>query len=192
MIYFIQAEDGGPVKIGYTGSSVKSRLTTLQVSSSKKLNVLAKIRGSKTFEKHLHNKFDHLRISGEWFKPEQELLNFIAELVELEISDLPREDRSIIILPTLEKQLAILGDNIRLARLRRNLPAHLLADRANISRPTLRSIERGDSSVTFGHIANVLFSLGLSQDLEKIGADDTLGRKLQDANITIKRRVRKT
>jgi hypothetical protein len=28
-------------------------------------------------EKNLHKRFSHLRVTGEWFKPEQELLGFI-------------------------------------------------------------------------------------------------------------------
>lgn len=94
-----------------------------------------------------------------------------------------------VIFPSLQRQLAALGDNIRLARLRRKLPAVMIAERAGIARNTLRAIERGDASVTLGAYANVLFSLGLEKDLKLIACDDELGRKLQDANLPIKARA---
>jgi hypothetical protein len=52
-----------------------------------------------------------------------------------------------------------------------------------MSRPTLRSIERGSPSVALGALANVLHSLGLEADLCTIGRDDELGRKLQDSRL---------
>jgi transcriptional regulator with XRE-family HTH domain len=97
-----------------------------------------------------------------------------------------------IILPSLQRLLTELGENIRLARLRRKFSASLLAERAGIARNTLRAIERGDPSVTFGAYANVLFSLGLDEDLKLIARDDELGRKLQDLNLPIKARAPRT
>jgi transcriptional regulator with XRE-family HTH domain len=87
-------------------------------------------------------------------------------------------------LPSVARQLKQVGENIRLARQRRRLSASLLAERAGMSRPTLYSIERGDSGVTLGAVANVLHALGLERDLAQIARDDELGRKLQDAALT--------
>lgn len=96
--------------------------------------------------------------------------------------------KKVIILPSLQRLLAELGENIHLARLRRNFSAELVAERAGIARNTLRAIERGDPSVTFGAYANVLLCLGLEKDLGLVAVDDTLGRKLQDANLPVKAR----
>ena len=85
----------------------------------------------------------------------------------------------IIILPKLQRILKHLGENIRLARLRRKFSAALVAERAGIAPNTLRAIERGNPKVTFGAYVNVLFSLGLEGDLSLIARDDELGRKLQ-------------
>lgn len=96
--------------------------------------------------------------------------------------------KKIIVLPTLQRLLGQLGENIHLARLRRNFSAEMVAERAGIARNTLRAIEHGDPSVTFGAYANVLLCLGLEKDLALVAFDDTLGRKLQDARLPIKAR----
>jgi transcriptional regulator with XRE-family HTH domain len=95
------------------------------------------------------------------------------------------------ILPTTTKILKEFGENIKLARLRRKLSAEQVAERANISRPTLLSIEKGMPGVAFASYAQVLFVLNLEKDLLKVAADDTLGRKLQDAALTVKERAPK-
>jgi transcriptional regulator with XRE-family HTH domain len=91
----------------------------------------------------------------------------------------------------MEKALVQVGENIKLARLRRKLSAEQIAERANISRPTLWSIEKGGGGVAMAAYAQVLFVLGLEKDLLKLGSDDVLGRKLQDAEILVKKRAPK-
>jgi len=95
------------------------------------------------------------------------------------------------IMPGTAKILAEFGGNIKLARLRRKLSAEQVAERANISRPTLLSIEKGMPSVAFGSYAQVLFVLNLEKDLLKVAVDDALGRKLQDAELVVKERAPK-
>lgn len=96
-------------------------------------------------------------------------------------------------LPALSRALKEMGENIRLARLRRRLSATVLAERAGITRVTLKKVESGDPGATLGAYANVLQSLGLSSDLLLIARDDVLGRKLQDAGLDVpKRAPRKT
>lgn len=95
------------------------------------------------------------------------------------------------ILPSIAKILREFGENIKLARLRRKLSAEQVAERANISRPTLLSIEKGLPGVAIGSYAQVLFVLNLEKDLLKVAVDDILGRKLQDAELTVKERAPK-
>jgi transcriptional regulator with XRE-family HTH domain len=96
--------------------------------------------------------------------------------------------KKVILLPRIEEILNEVGANIKLARLRRRFSAELIAARAGISRPTLRSIENGSSSVAFGAYAQVLFVLGFEEDLLKLADDDVLGRKLQDIGLVVKKR----
>lgn len=96
-----------------------------------------------------------------------------------------------ILLPKMRKILEELGANIKLARLRRKFSSEQVAERANITRVTLLSIEKGSPSVAMGNYLQVLFSLGLEKDLLKIAADDELGRKLVDAKLLVKERAPK-
>ena len=94
--------------------------------------------------------------------------------------------------PSVQRLLQDLGENIRLARVRRGLSAQLVAERAGMSRTTLRGIERGDAGVTLGAYANVLHALGLHGDIALVARDDELGRKLQDAALPARVRTPKT
>jgi len=87
------------------------------------------------------------------------------------------------ILPKHQKMLEQLGENIKLARKRRNLTTIQVAERANISRNTLYLLEKGNASTSIGALFNVLRVLGLQDDFLKLAADDELGRKLQDLGL---------
>ena len=84
-----------------------------------------------------------------------------------------------------------LGENFRLARLRRDLSSEQVAERAGISRNTLIKIERGDEGVAIGMYFRVLIVLRLEEDLTNVAKDDVLGRKLQDAGLLTNQRASK-
>lgn len=99
--------------------------------------------------------------------------------------------RNTILLPKAQKNLSVLGENIKLARLRRKFSSEQVAERADISRTTLVSIEKGRPNVTIGAYVKVLSVLGLENDIMEVGKDDKLGRRLQDAKLVVRKRAPK-
>lgn len=97
-----------------------------------------------------------------------------------------------VLLPKTEKILSQMGEQIKLARLRRGLSANMVSERAGISRATLWQVEKGSPSVAIGIYAAVLLALGNNdKELLKIMKEDELGRTIQDLNISTPKRIRK-
>lgn len=101
-------------------------------------------------------------------------------MVTIVTTETSHQKRSAVVFPKQQKVLAELGENIKLARLRRHYTQQLIAERTGLSRLTIRKIEAGDSTVSLGHYVSVLGVLGLVEDFAKVARDDELGRKLQD------------
>ncbi|MFV0529094.1 MAG: helix-turn-helix domain-containing protein [Lachnospiraceae bacterium] len=98
--------------------------------------------------------------------------------------------KTIAIMPETQEILEVMGEQIKKARLRRNLSTELIAERAGISRATLWSVEKGTPTVSLGTYAAVLHALGgMDKDLELIAKDDVFGRKLQDLNLPSRKRA---
>lgn len=96
-----------------------------------------------------------------------------------------------VLLPKQQRIMDSLGENLKLARLRRDLSAEQVAERAGIGRSTLVKVEKGDAGVAIGTYLKVLFVLNLEKDLEQVAQDDQLGRRLQDAKLMVKERASK-
>lgn len=100
--------------------------------------------------------------------------------------------KSVNIVPQTERILEQMGEQIKIARLRRKLSTELVAERAGISRATLWSIEKGSPSVSIGMYAAVLHALnGMDKDLLLVAKDDEFGRKLQDLGLVTRKRAPK-
>jgi hypothetical protein len=78
VVYFVQAVDGGPIKIG-TSIRLTERLRSLARDAGKELCVLAVVDGSYGEERSLHRRFAHLNVVNELFEPGADLLGFIVE-----------------------------------------------------------------------------------------------------------------
>lgn len=94
------------------------------------------------------------------------------------------------IVPATEDVLKEMGEHIKLARLRRNLSAELVAERAGISRASLWKVESGNPAVAIGIYAAVLHALGgMDKDLSLVAKDDEMGRQMQDFNLMTRKRA---
>ncbi|MCP1107724.1 helix-turn-helix domain-containing protein [Serratia nevei] len=87
------------------------------------------------------------------------------------------------LLPTTNQLLIEFGERLKLARMRRQLTAKQVAERAGMSPMTLRSLEAGGAGVTIGAYLSVMQVLGLEKDLAMLGAEDAIGRQLQDSRM---------
>lgn len=94
------------------------------------------------------------------------------------------------ILPATEEILKTMGEQIKLARLRRDLSAELVAERAGISRASLWKVEPGSPAVAIGIYAAVLHALGdMDKDMLLVAKDDEMGRQMQDLNLMTRKRA---
>lgn len=91
----------------------------------------------------------------------------------------------------LEQKMALVGEQIKLARLRRNLSISQVAERATCSTLTVSRIEKGSPTVSIGIYARVLYVLQLDDDLLLIAKEDVLGRTLQDLSLKYRKRASK-
>ena len=100
--------------------------------------------------------------------------------------------RGVTVSPKTIQILEQMGEQIKLARLRRRLSTELVAERAGISRATLWNVEKGSPSVAIGIYAAVLHALGnMDNDFLLVAKDDEFGRTLQDLKLPVRRRAPK-
>ena len=91
----------------------------------------------------------------------------------------------------LAQDLALTGEQLRLARLRRDLSLEQVAERAQCSVPTLTKVEKGVPTVAIGTYLRVLYVLGLNEDILLLAREDPLGRTLQDLQLPHRQRASK-
>ncbi|HXA25178.1 MAG TPA: GIY-YIG nuclease family protein [Acetobacteraceae bacterium] len=109
-VYMIQG--GGPeghVKIGYSHSP-KQRLASLQTSSQTKLRIIRILEGHVDVEWELHQRFEHLREVGEWFRFAPEMLSDLG-YVDLPMPTAAKRGRP----PLLDESALLTPVHVRLA-----------------------------------------------------------------------------
>jgi len=83
IVYFIQMDKIGPIKIGIT-KNLKKRLMGMQTANPYKLNVLYCYSGLPDDEESWHNTFKRFHIRGEWFHPADTILFAIKDMVAID------------------------------------------------------------------------------------------------------------
>ena len=88
--------------------------------------------------------------------------------------------------------MLIVGEQIRLARLRRNLSIAQVAERATCSPLTVSRIEKGVPTVAIGIYLRVLYALQLDDDdILLLAKEDAMGKALQDLSLKQRERASK-
>jgi len=96
--------------------------------------------------------------------------------------------------PSAERAMRKLGSDLRDARLRRRIPAKVIAERAFISAATLTRIERGEPSVACGAYVAVLHALGLTERVAGLAdaSVDGVGQMLEEERLPQRVRLPRT
>jgi transcriptional regulator with XRE-family HTH domain len=91
----------------------------------------------------------------------------------------------------LQVNLQITGEQIRLARLRRDLSISQVAERATVSDLSVSRVEKGLPTVSMGIYLRVLYALQLEEDILLLAKDDAMGKALQDLRLKPRQRASK-
>ena len=91
----------------------------------------------------------------------------------------------------LEKKMKVVGEQIKLARLRRDLSLTQVAERATCSPLTVSRIEKGAPTVAIGIYLRVLYALQLDDDILLLAKEDKLGRQIQDMELSTRHHASK-
>lgn len=115
----------------------------------------------------------------------------VIELVE-PYADNKTMQRMLAKLPRkLQVNLQITGEQIRLARLRRDLSISQVAERATVSDLSVSRVEKGLPTVSMGIYLRVLYALQLEEDILLLAKDDAMGKALQDLRLKPRQRASK-
>ena len=93
--------------------------------------------------------------------------------------------------PHARRAIQALGERLRAARLRRKMTQAIMAERVGVSIPTLKKLEEGEPTTSLATMFRVLTVLGLASDIDKVAAEDKLGRELQDSELAAPRPARR-
>ncbi len=136
MIYFVQADGVGHIKIGFTdGEDAAVRLATLQVGSPVPLRLLGVIRGTLSDEKDLHRRFAAHRVVGEWFKPVADLMALIPTAAPLECESVAVVEQTVSI------RVLTVGRKQFSRSLLEQLPAHFCLDWGDVISTMLAAVD---------------------------------------------------
>jgi excisionase family DNA binding protein len=119
-VYFVEAGENGPIKIGHTDASVASRISWLQTGSPVPLRLLASMPGDRDVEAKLHGKFVNTRIRGEWFERTETLMRIIRRYAIATKKPVPRKNGNTI------KLLPAPADKIKVRKSRKKRVAEQL------------------------------------------------------------------
>ncbi len=88
MVYFIQAGENGPIKIG-ASAVPQIHLDRLQQGNHEELKIVAEIPGERNLEKKVRADLEAFERGRQWFYPTDEVLDYIEkmQLIEYDMVD---------------------------------------------------------------------------------------------------------
>lgn len=100
--------------------------------------------------------------------------------------------KAVVLMPDTKKILEQMGEQIKFARLRRDISVELVAERANVSRATVWAVEKGSPSVSMGAYAAVLHAIhGMDKDLLFVAKDEQMEATLRELGCSVRSRAPK-
>jgi DNA-binding XRE family transcriptional regulator len=81
-VYFVQAGDGGNIKIGIS-RNVRGRLSKMQTDAGVHLTLMGLCEGDETLEQSLHRELEKFRVTGEWFSPAPEVMSAARRVITI-------------------------------------------------------------------------------------------------------------
>jgi len=102
--------------------------------------------------------------------------------------------RKTLIIPLpVNKALKKLGADLKEARIKRRLTMALVEERAGITHMTLSKVEKGDTGVSIGIYAKVMFVLGLIDNIYNLAEpdNDVIGKIYDKENLPKRVRYKK-
>ena len=81
MIYFVQVEEDGPIKIGFTSTPIAQKMAALKGTCPFPIRLLGVIQGDFRAESYIFWVLNRDRIHGEWFHPTDRVTTFVGTAV---------------------------------------------------------------------------------------------------------------
>jgi hypothetical protein len=143
-VYFIREGVDGAVKIGSSGAP-RQRMSSLQCQNPRRLSLLAVLpMNVDSLETDLQERFARLRLCGEWFRCEDELLTFIVSIppenltaMDPPVADPVEEGRSAVLFIRLDKTLLNEIDCLAVSRKKESPDGDFT--RASLAREAIRA-----------------------------------------------------
>lgn len=92
-----------------------------------------------------------------------------------------------------QNHLALLGQRLKLARVRRGISTAMLGSQCGVSRNTISAMELGRPGVAIGVYVTVLWALGIDDSIQRLADPDadTHGKTLEAARRPVRARPSK-
>ena len=83
-----------------------------------------------------------------------------------------KKSSSLFMIDGVAELLQRVGENIKIARVRRRITIKELANRVHVDERTISRMEKGDPSISFKNLVTVLISLNIADSIEELAHPD--------------------